>query len=85
MKLQLVPETQSFSDPVGRPNVHQAALQQATGEAVYYDDIPSVQGELFVSMVTSTRAHAKIMQVEKKCVHYLFNNKFKQHNFDHFD
>ncbi|XDV22679.1 hypothetical protein PO909_027525 [Leuciscus waleckii] len=58
---QLVPETQSSSDPVGRPNVHQAALQQATGEAVYYDDIPSVKGELFVSMVTSTRAHAKIM------------------------
>lgn len=61
MKLQLVPETQSSNDPVGRPNVHQAALQQATGEAVYYDDIPSVKGELFVSMVTSTRAHAKIM------------------------
>ncbi|KAI2650494.1 Aldehyde oxidase 1 [Labeo rohita] len=57
----IVPETQSSGDPVGRPNVHQAALQQATGEAVYYDDIPSVKGELFVSMVTSTRAHAKIM------------------------
>lgn len=61
IKLQLVPETQSSCDPVGRPNVHQAALQQATGEAVYYDDIPSVKGELFASMVTSTRAHAKIL------------------------
>ncbi|KAL1251494.1 hypothetical protein QQF64_019290 [Cirrhinus molitorella] len=61
---QLVPETQSSSDPVGRPNVHQAALQQATGEAVYYDDIPSVKGELFVSMVTSTRAHAKIISID---------------------
>uniref|UniRef100_A0A672N566 Aldehyde oxidase 3-like n=1 Tax=Sinocyclocheilus grahami TaxID=75366 RepID=A0A672N566_SINGR len=60
----LVPETQSSSDPVGRPNVHQAALQQATGEAVYYDDIPSVKGELFVSMVTSTRAHAKIIFID---------------------
>uniref|UniRef100_A0A671SQ22 Aldehyde oxidase 5 n=1 Tax=Sinocyclocheilus anshuiensis TaxID=1608454 RepID=A0A671SQ22_9TELE len=55
---QLVPETQSSSDPVGRPNVHQAALQQVTGEAVYYDDIPSVKGELFVSMVTSTRSNS---------------------------
>uniref|UniRef100_A0A8C1Y491 xanthine dehydrogenase n=1 Tax=Cyprinus carpio TaxID=7962 RepID=A0A8C1Y491_CYPCA len=64
MKLQLVPETQSSNDPVGRPNVHQAALQQATGEAVYYDDIPSVKGELFVSMVTSTRAHAKIISID---------------------
>uniref|UniRef100_A0A8C1JVV5 Aldehyde oxidase 5 n=1 Tax=Cyprinus carpio TaxID=7962 RepID=A0A8C1JVV5_CYPCA len=61
---QLVPETQSSNDPVGRPNVHQAALQQATGEAVYYDDIPSVKGELFVSMVTSTRAHAKIISID---------------------
>uniref|UniRef100_A0A673KFD9 Aldehyde oxidase 5 n=1 Tax=Sinocyclocheilus rhinocerous TaxID=307959 RepID=A0A673KFD9_9TELE len=56
---QLVPETQSSNDPVGHPNIHQAALQQATGEAVYYDDIPPIKGELFVSMVTSTRAHAK--------------------------
>uniref|UniRef100_A0A8C1JUK5 Aldehyde oxidase 5 n=1 Tax=Cyprinus carpio TaxID=7962 RepID=A0A8C1JUK5_CYPCA len=55
---------QSSNDPVGRPNVHQAALQQATGEAVYYDDIPSVKGELFVSMVTSTRAHAKIISID---------------------
>ncbi|XP_065100706.1 aldehyde oxidase 5 isoform X1 [Paramisgurnus dabryanus] len=61
---QLVSETQSISDPVGRPNVHQAALQQATGEAVYYDDIPSVKGELFVFMVTSTRAHAKIISID---------------------
>uniref|UniRef100_A0A9J7XUY5 FAD-binding PCMH-type domain-containing protein n=1 Tax=Cyprinus carpio carpio TaxID=630221 RepID=A0A9J7XUY5_CYPCA len=57
-------QTQSSNDPVGRPNVHQAALQQATGEAVYYDDIPSVKGELFVSMVTSTRAHAKIISID---------------------
>uniref|UniRef100_A0A8C1QGW7 Aldehyde oxidase 5 n=1 Tax=Cyprinus carpio TaxID=7962 RepID=A0A8C1QGW7_CYPCA len=63
-KNELVPETQSSNDPVGRPNVHQAALQQATGEAVYYDDIPSVKGELFVSMVTSTRAHAKIISID---------------------
>lgn len=64
MKLQLVPETQSSSGPVGRPNVHQAALQQTTGEAVYYDDLPAVKGELFVSVVTSTMVHAKIMLVE---------------------
>uniref|UniRef100_A0A673L3J5 Aldehyde oxidase 3-like n=1 Tax=Sinocyclocheilus rhinocerous TaxID=307959 RepID=A0A673L3J5_9TELE len=64
LQQKLVPETQSSSDPVGRPNVHQAALQQATGEAVYYDDIPSVKGELFVSMVTSTRAHAKIISID---------------------
>uniref|UniRef100_A0A3B1JUT9 Aldehyde oxidase 5 n=1 Tax=Astyanax mexicanus TaxID=7994 RepID=A0A3B1JUT9_ASTMX len=46
---------QSSTDPVGRPRMHQAAFQQATGEAQYYDDIPAVKGELFLSMVTSTR------------------------------
>ncbi|XP_036420186.1 aldehyde oxidase 5 [Colossoma macropomum] len=61
---QMVPEVQPFTDPVGRPRMHQAAFQQATGEAQYYDDIPAVQGELFVSMVTSTRAHAKIMSID---------------------
>uniref|UniRef100_A0A8C1UXR7 Aldehyde oxidase 5 n=1 Tax=Cyprinus carpio TaxID=7962 RepID=A0A8C1UXR7_CYPCA len=50
--------------PVGRPNVHQAALQQTTGEAVYYDDLPAVKGELFVSVVTSTMVHAKIISID---------------------
>uniref|UniRef100_A0A8C1Z0H4 Aldehyde oxidase 5 n=1 Tax=Cyprinus carpio TaxID=7962 RepID=A0A8C1Z0H4_CYPCA len=57
-------ETQSSSGPVGRPNVHQAALQQTTGEAVYYDDLPAVKGELFVSVVTSTMVHAKIISID---------------------
>ncbi|KAM6945501.1 aldehyde oxidase 5 [Aplochiton taeniatus] len=61
---QLVSETQSSSDPVGRPRVHQSAFQQATGEARYYDDLLPVQGELFVVMVTSTRAHAKIINID---------------------
>lgn len=59
--LQLVSNAQSSQDPVGHPMMHQAAFHQATGEAQYYDDIPPVQGELFIFMVTSTRAHAKIM------------------------
>ena len=59
--MQLVTDAQSSKDPVGRPRMHQASFQQATGEAQYYDDIPPVRGELFVSMVTSTRAHAKIL------------------------
>uniref|UniRef100_A0A8C9U8Q7 Aldehyde oxidase 5 n=1 Tax=Scleropages formosus TaxID=113540 RepID=A0A8C9U8Q7_SCLFO len=55
---------QSSKDPVGRPRVHIAAFQQATGEAKYYDDLPAVSGELFVFMVTSTRAHAKIISMD---------------------
>uniref|UniRef100_A0A8C7R9M8 xanthine dehydrogenase n=1 Tax=Oncorhynchus mykiss TaxID=8022 RepID=A0A8C7R9M8_ONCMY len=61
---QLVSNAQSSQDPVGHPMMHQAAFHQATGEAQYYDDIPAVQGELFVYMVTSTRAHAKIINID---------------------
>ncbi|XP_074520488.1 aldehyde oxidase 5 [Halichoeres trimaculatus] len=61
---QLVSEAQPRSDPVGRPSMHQSALEQATGEAKYYDDLPSVQGELFIFMVTSSRAHAKILNID---------------------
>ncbi|KAL1021809.1 hypothetical protein UPYG_G00018350 [Umbra pygmaea] len=61
---QLVSEAQHSQDPVGHPMMHQAAFQQATGEAQYYNDIPPVQGELFVVMVTSTRAHAKILNID---------------------
>ncbi|XP_072526962.1 aldehyde oxidase 5 [Salminus brasiliensis] len=61
---QMVSDDQSSTDPVGRPRMHQAAFQQATGEAQYYDDIPALKGELFVSMVTSTRAHAKITSID---------------------
>ena len=51
---------QSEQDPGGRAFQHQSALSHATGEAVYCDDFPHTQGELFLSVVTSTRAHAKI-------------------------
>ncbi|XP_035266263.1 aldehyde oxidase 5 [Anguilla anguilla] len=62
---QLVSEDQSSEDPVGRPEVHQASFKQATGEAKYYDDTPTFQEELFLVMVTSTRAHAKIISVDE--------------------
>lgn len=57
---QNVVDAQPAQDPVGRPVVHRAALSQATGEAVYCDDLPHIDGELFLAIVTSTRAHAKI-------------------------
>ncbi|KAJ8393803.1 hypothetical protein AAFF_G00057180 [Aldrovandia affinis] len=53
---------QPGQDPVGRPIMHRSAVSQATGEALYCDDIPRTQGELFLVVVTSSRAHAKIMQ-----------------------
>ncbi|NXA53781.1 AOXA oxidase, partial [Nothocercus julius] len=51
-------------DPVGRPIMHQSGIKHATGEAVYIDDLPSVDGELFLAVVTSSRAHAKIVSID---------------------
>lgn len=58
---QEVPKDQSEEDMVGRPLPHLAANMQASGEAVYCDDIPRYENELSLRLVTSTRAHAKIM------------------------
>nr|XP_013807624.1 PREDICTED: aldehyde oxidase-like [Apteryx mantelli mantelli] len=51
-------------DPVGRPIMHQSGIKHATGEALYVDDLPSVDGELFLAVVTSSRAHAKIVSID---------------------
>nr|XP_043868146.1 aldehyde oxidase 1-like [Solea senegalensis] len=59
-EFQNVSKDQSNQDPVGRPIMHRSAISQATGEAVYCDDIPRTEGELFLALVTSSRAHAKI-------------------------
>lgn len=58
---QCVNPHQPPQDPVGHPMMHQSAIKHATGEAVYVDDMPPVAQELFLAVVTSTRAHAKIM------------------------
>lgn len=49
---------------LGKPTPHVAALKQATGQAQYTDDIPVQQNELFACMVLSTKAHAKIVNVD---------------------
>ncbi|KAI1237061.1 hypothetical protein IHE44_0014316 [Lamprotornis superbus] len=59
-----VEPSQSPQDPVGRPIMHQSGIKHATGEAVYIDDLPSVDGELFLAAVTSSRAHAKILSID---------------------
>ncbi|XP_048454639.1 aldehyde oxidase 1 [Rhincodon typus] len=51
-------------DALGQPVMHLSAIKHATGEAVYCDDIPSQEGELFLALVTSTRAHAKIVSID---------------------
>ncbi|XP_060736363.1 xanthine dehydrogenase/oxidase [Tachysurus vachellii] len=60
---QAVPPGQSPDDVVGRPVMHLSALKQATGEAVYCDDIPHFENELYLALVTSTKAHAYIRSI----------------------
>lgn len=59
--LQEVPEGQSIKDMVGRPMMHLSALKQATGEAVYCDDVPLYENELYAALIMSSKAHANIL------------------------
>ena len=50
---------------LGKANPHIAALKQCTGEAQYTDDIPVQKNELFGALVLSTKAHAKLLNVDE--------------------
>ncbi|XP_066089056.1 aldehyde oxidase 2 isoform X1 [Saccopteryx bilineata] len=63
-RYQSVDSRQPLQDPVGRPIMHLSGLKHATGEATFCDDIPKVNKELFMALVTSTRAHAKIKSID---------------------
>lgn len=58
---QEVDPKQPPQDPIGHPIMHQSGIKHATGEAIYLDDMPAVDRELFLAFVTSSRAHAKIV------------------------
>jgi xanthine dehydrogenase/oxidase len=47
----------------GQSIVHASAERQVTGEAVYIDDMPRLQGELNGSLVVGQRPHAKLKKV----------------------
>lgn len=57
---------------MGRPIMHRSAISHATGEAIYCDDMPKVDGELFLALVTSSRAYAKIMYWQKRNTLFYF-------------
>ncbi|XP_067213749.1 xanthine dehydrogenase isoform X2 [Linepithema humile] len=61
---QVIPKDQEARDLIGRPIVHVSAFKQATGEAVYCDDMPKFREELYLALVLSTRAHAKILRID---------------------
>ncbi|XP_043531354.1 xanthine dehydrogenase/oxidase [Chiloscyllium plagiosum] len=61
---QEVPPNQCPMDVVGQPLPHLSSLKQATGEALYCDDLPCFEKELYLALVTSTEAHAKISSID---------------------
>ncbi|XP_063923155.1 xanthine dehydrogenase-like [Zophobas morio] len=60
----VVPNTQEKSDALQRPIIHKSAYKHATGEAIYCDDIPFFENELYLVLVTSTKSHAKILSID---------------------
>ncbi|XP_064622319.1 xanthine dehydrogenase/oxidase-like [Lineus longissimus] len=82
-----VPEGQDVDDAVGRPVVHQAAFDCVSGTARYTDDIPAYAEELYMGLVLSTKAHAKIIKVDPSAalaldgvVHYVDHRDVKGSN-----
>ncbi|CAH1792847.1 unnamed protein product [Owenia fusiformis] len=61
---ETLPMGQNGIDYVGQPVLHKSAYQQATGEAVFCDDIPTYNNELHIALVTGTKAHAKILSID---------------------
>uniref|UniRef100_A0A8C2DMD6 Xanthine dehydrogenase n=1 Tax=Cyprinus carpio TaxID=7962 RepID=A0A8C2DMD6_CYPCA len=61
---QLDSPSSVHDDVVGQPIMHLSALKQATGEAIYCDDIPCYENELHLALVTSTKAHALIKSID---------------------
>ncbi|KAJ2726263.1 hypothetical protein GGI07_000740 [Coemansia sp. Benny D115] len=49
---------------VGNGVAHLSAMKQVTGEARYLDDMPPVKDELYMGLVMSARAHAKIVSID---------------------
>uniref|UniRef100_A0A1Y1M1D6 Xanthine dehydrogenase n=1 Tax=Photinus pyralis TaxID=7054 RepID=A0A1Y1M1D6_PHOPY len=60
---EVVNSTKKY-DTVGKPIQHKSGFKQATGEAVYLDDIPTYSNELYLALVTSTRSHANIISID---------------------
>ncbi|KAF7288036.1 hypothetical protein GWI33_000090 [Rhynchophorus ferrugineus] len=60
----VVPDKKGTNDLVAKPLVHSSAMKQATGEAVYCDDLPFFENELFLAFVTSTKPYAKVLSVD---------------------
>ncbi len=57
---------QRHSHSVGQPLRHDSAALQATGEALYVDDLPALPGELQLYALLSPHAHAHIRAIDSR-------------------
>ncbi len=58
------PSDESKREPVGQPVKHKSADHQVTGAATYTNDIVLPVSALHACLVTSTKAHAKLLRVD---------------------
>ncbi|KAF2258606.1 xanthine dehydrogenase/oxidase [Lojkania enalia] len=57
--------TEAYTQKIlGSERPHVAAMKQCTGEAQYTDDIPLQKNELYGCLVLSTKAHARLVDVD---------------------
>eukprot|EP00045_Choanoeca_perplexa_P015367 m.192536 g.192536 ORF g.192536 m.192536 type:complete len:1321 (+) comp16963_c0_seq4:154-4116(+) len=61
-ELDICPE--SAVDSANKSLRHRSGPQQATGEALYLDDYPARHDELHAALVGSSKAHAKLVEVD---------------------
>ena len=59
-----IPNSNIPGDSVGQNKVHASAFKQATGEAVYCDDMPKFENELYLGLVLSSKAHANVLSID---------------------
>ncbi|CAG8727867.1 20234_t:CDS:10, partial [Dentiscutata erythropus] len=62
--IQTIGRPEKGNKIVGKPISHASSMKQTTGEALYVDDIPKINGELYGALVTSQKAHAKILNID---------------------
>ncbi|XP_073949617.1 xanthine dehydrogenase-like [Choristoneura fumiferana] len=61
---EIIDNNRKVSDAVGKPIPHMSANKQACGEALYCDDVPHFEDELYLTLVFSTEPHAEILSID---------------------
>lgn len=55
---------QMQKSPAGQPHIHESAIAQVAGQAVYIDDIVELQGTVYAAPIMSKVAHGTIQSID---------------------